>query len=97
MTGECNVGLMLMNAEIDNVGQRIFLGIDLVGLDRRNKVTHINGRWDKPKRAKNLLVKVIVQSAQTQAATIVSAQDRPFAVAEMAKAIVPIAQDLVIR
>ena len=97
MPGEADMFVLRMQVEVHHVGERVLLGIDDPLCHHARQVGDVDEHRPKAQPAKRGLVLGIVERAQAQADAVGRRSDWPHGVADMADAIVPPAQDPIVR
>jgi len=86
VAGERNIAVVAMHAEVEDIGERIVLGLETVGPDFFHKFLDVGRDRFEAERMESLAVQFAHLGADADAAAVPGCADRPDFVRQMAKA-----------
>jgi hypothetical protein len=89
MSRERDVAVVAMHVEVERVGEGIFLRLEALGRDLLDVLLDVDRYRDEAERAQGFSLQCAHLGADAQPLAVGRAADRPHAVREMAKAVVP--------
>ena len=94
MLRQADMRMVFPQAEVEQIGQGIFLGLNFAALHHAQQLTHIRGHGRKAQRAQCSAVMRAVQRAYHHACTVFGTGDGVHGIGDMAKTVVPVSQHL---